>query len=163
MGHSSSSVTQASKDSAVKRHQRSITRSANTRSHLDDTSTRPACDDGNNLENDSQSQETTQQLEPQEVCSVSDSSEGVENKIVSTSTEVQTDLTCIDVEMLENKFAAERSPDESLSEDSFKDDEKVKFYTGLPTLEVMRAVLDLISQGLVQRFARNKFQQIYAR
>ncbi len=108
MGHSSSSVTDTSNDSAEKRYLRSVKRSAKKRSRLNKTTTcrpttttRLTCDIGNNIVNDSQSKTTTQQLEQQELSCSSDSHEHVENKIDSTSTNVQTNLTCIDLEGLE--------------------------------------------------------------
>lgn len=41
-----------------------------------------------------------------------------------------------------------------------EDDERVRFYTGLPTMAVLIAVLDLIRPGLPERKSLDKFQQL---
>ena len=56
--------------------------------------------------------------------------------------------------------ALRNSPNDHLAPENFSDVEKLKFYTGLPTMAVFMGILELISPGLVLRNSLTKFQQL---
>ena len=86
--------------------------------------------------------------------------EGPEVNVTTASTGTQTELSLIDLEILEN-CATSTPIEESISPESFeKDADKLKFYTGLPAIAVFMAVINLISPGLVLRSYLTKFQQL---
>ena len=81
-------------------------------------------------------------------------------EVTTVSIGTQTELSLIDLEILEN-CATSKPIEESISRESCeKDADKLKFYTGLPAITVFTAVLTLISSGLVLRTNLAKFQQL---
>ena len=83
-----------------------------------------------------------------------------EVNVTTVSTGTQTELSLIDLEILEN-CATSKPIEESISRKSFeREADKLKFYTGLPAITVFMAVLNLISPGLVLRSNLTKFQQL---
>ena len=59
---------------------------------------------------------------------------------------VQTDLTIYDIRCLEDKCTSDQVAEKYLlTDDGFKSDDAIKFYTGLPTYTRLKAVFDLAS------------------
>ncbi|CAB4021047.1 Hypothetical predicted protein [Paramuricea clavata] len=76
------------------------------------------------------------------------------------ASQIQTDMTMVDIDLLTYRSTKNLSHDNFASEAFFQgDNEKVKFYTGLPGLAVVMVLFELIKPGLVVRNSLTKFQQ----
>ena len=159
MGHNSSTIKQTSKPSSLKRHKRWEDRSARRR-RLCLEEIEVDCND--NQENTNPALIPQNEPEMAELYRIFEETETEvpEVNVTTASTGTQTELSLIDIEILEN-CATSKPIEESISRESFeKDADKLKFYTGLPAITVFMAVLNLISPGLVLRSNLTKFQQL---
>ena len=154
MGHESkSSVSQTSKESAMKRYSRSLERSARKkRLILEDIVV-------NHQPSDVENVDPTASEMALNICEWEDtiSTATQTANVVMISTETQT----LDLKNIENQAACRGGKEEFMNCESLeKDTDKLKFYTGLPTMEVFLAVFELISPGLPLRDSLTKFQQL---
>ena len=159
MGHNSSTIKQTSKPSSLKRRKRWEDRSARRR-RLCLEEIEVDCND--NQENTNPALVPQNEPEMAELYRIFEETETEvpEVNVTTASTGTQTELSLIDIEILEN-CATSKPIEESISRESFeKDADKLKFYTGLPAITVFMAVLNLISPGLVLRSNLTKFQQL---
>ena len=157
MGHNSSTVKQTSKPSSLKRHKRWEDRWASRR-RLCLEEIQVDCNDSQENMNPA----LVPQNEPAEMAELyrifeETETEVPEVNVTIVSTGTQTELSLIDLEILEN-CSTSKPIEESISRE--KDADKLKFYTGLPAITVFMAVLNLISPGLVLRSYLTKFQQL---
>ncbi|XP_038055039.1 uncharacterized protein LOC119727250 [Patiria miniata] len=116
-------------------------------------------------------QHQPQTKEPQDQATLlNQNNKGVQTEKPSfKSVSTQTDLYAIDISVLEGRAAgnsselqramktAERA---TINEQYFKDDDKVKFYTGLPTLTVLMAVFNFVVPKIPLGKILTPFQQL---
>ena len=152
MGHKSISVAKPSNVAALARYERSSNRDAKKRKCLDEAF--------ENVAVEKYSRSVHEEI--QELPGIVESNEinaTVRSSPVFNSVETQTDLTMEEIDELINM--KENTKQQSLSESWFKaDDDRVRFYTGLPVMAVLMAVFNLISPGLPERKSLTKFQQL---
>ena len=153
MGHSSSSVSKPSSQSALARQKRAKERQNKKRKCVQELFKEIDCESEMNIigEGDSEKENTDVKT-----------SAGEETRSLEcTSIAIQTDLSMQDIEELENLKQSQEAGNSVLSQSWFEaDEERVKFYTGLTAMSVLMAVFDLISPPLPERKSISKFQQL---
>ena len=159
MGHNSSTVKQTSKPYSLKRYKRWEDRSAR-RGRLCLEEIQVDCNDNHKNMNPALApQNEPEMIEFYRIFEETDT-EVLEVIVTTVWRGTQTELSLIDLEILEN-CATSKPIEESISRESFeKDAYKLKFYTGLPAITVFMAVLNLIRPGLVLCSNLTKFQQL---
>jgi DNA-binding transcriptional regulator YiaG len=161
LGHSS--TTHSTNDGCLERYNRSKERTKKRR--LDNTT---SVDNIIQQSNDGNSvitpREQSENNEPDiDFANNSDEDQKLKKSIPVTNlvaSEIQTDMTMVDIDLLTYRSTKNLSQDNFASEAFFQgDNEKVKFYTGLPGLAVVMVLFELIKPGLVVRNSLTKFQQ----
>ena len=167
MGHGHSTTTHSTNDGCLGRYNRSKERTKKRR--LDNTT---SVDNITQQTNDGKSvitlREQSEDIQNNEldidlIADNSDKDQNVKESIPVAkpiAREIQTDMTIVDIDQLTYRATKNLSQNNFASEAFFQgDNEKVKFYTGLPGLAVVITIFELIKPGLVFRSSLTKFQQ----
>lgn len=148
MGHASISVRSGT-EKAVERNNRMIERTDKKRKYFEDQ----------RVQEEEKKAKKCQLEKEQAEQAPYKSIETQTQETTFRSIDTQTELTITDIDKLEEKKLDDNTKS-SLHESSFeKDEEKVRFYTGLSTMSVLMSIFDLISPGLPHRESLSKFQQ----
>ncbi|XP_046845616.1 uncharacterized protein LOC124439434 [Xenia sp. Carnegie-2017] len=184
MGHLSGSVSQPSKTSSLTRHHRTSQRALIRRLQFEQTgenkekqaistqqveaTSEKMVDNGPHFRHltdpryhlECNSGINNDMGEGLEADNLDTESQETQTEYMSTrSIEVQTDLLSIDIDLLQEK-TTRNSTNDPLAPENLTDDEKLRFYTGLPNMAVFMGILELISPGLVMRNSLTRFQQM---
>ena len=153
MGHSSSSVSKPSSQSALTRQKRAKERQSKKRKCVQELFKEMDCESEMNIIGEGDSEK--------EDIDVKTSAMEETRSLAYTSIAIQTDLSMQDTEELENLKQSQEAGNSVLSKSWFEaGEERVKFYTGLTAMSVMMAVFDLISPALPERKSISKLQQL---
>ena len=160
-GHSS--TTHSTKDGCLERYNRSKERTKKRR--LDNTTSVDNIIQQSNDENSVITpQEQSENNKPDDIDFANNSDEDQKRKksipvTKLVASEIQTDMTMVDIDLLTYRSTKNLGQDNFASEAFFQEDnEKVKFYTGLPGMAVVMVLFELIKPGLVVRNSLTKFQ-----